>query len=125
MGRFTSYRLDTIKTRLLHSGARELKNFCEFIEAQSQELDNKRAQADSMPLIVIEVGLIEKMKKNVPRLNAEDVETLIVFAEQQIHLCRISDKADRIVGNLGIEEYYLREERYTEIETYIFKLTLG
>ncbi|MFZ6011185.1 MAG: hypothetical protein ACOYXT_12635 [Bacteroidota bacterium] len=117
------YRLEVIKKRFVKSTAHELDNFFTFLENQISCDDPY--DHESKYTIYVDAKLIGKVQADVSGVSPQDLETLLMFIEERIDLCRLSDKADKIIGDLEREEFYSREEMYTEIENYILKLKLG
>jgi hypothetical protein len=116
-------RLEIIKERFIKSNSRELKNFFRFIEEQlagSGHLDHESKYA-----VTLDTVLVKKIKANITKVKLEDLEGMLDFAEERIERKRISDKAEKIMGDMGRDEFYSREERYSDIEIYIFTLKFG
>jgi hypothetical protein len=119
---YSLYRLEIIKGRFVNSNSKELNNLFKFI---GEQLDSGYDDHESKYTVFLDRKVFENIMANPSGITPSDLETLLNFVEERIDVCRISNKADKILGELEKDEFYFQEERYTELEKYILKLTLG
>lgn len=120
---YSLYRLEVIKTRFVNSDPKDLKNLLRFIEEQLK--DSEEHSRESMFTVFLDQKIIERVRVDVAEIAPVQLEDILSFTEERIKISRISDKADKITGQLARDDYYFREEKYSKIENYIIKLTLG
>lgn len=118
---YSVYQLEVIKRHFVASNPADLKKLFNFIESQLEVGDYHKSVESG----IVNTRLIKKVKENLERVTPRELEDILEFTEQRIEVNRSYDKAEVILGEIKKEEFYSREERYTELEKYIFKLKLG
>lgn len=100
-----------VRERFKSSHPENRTNLLHFILVQATEQSNFKIQKVVSEFLNTKTNFVDK-----------NLDLILVFAQKSIDLLRTSDRADRIVGKISIDEFYKREERYTDLEMYLFKL---
>lgn len=110
------HKVSEVKKRFINSRPEDRTNLLHFIFIQAKEQVNSEVQKLVSGFLNDEIHDLDPVKSDF------NLDTILAFAENSIELMRTADRADRILGDMSIDEFYQREERYTELEKYLFKL---
>jgi hypothetical protein len=113
---YSIHRLELIKAKLVASDPHDIKFLFDFIEEYLSNAELKHSD-------LVDLKQIKKAKSNIAKLNLEDLEAILDFVVEHIPMSRLSDKAEKILGNLNKIDFYTRELRYSKVEKFIFNLT--
>jgi hypothetical protein len=108
--------VSAVRERFTNSRPEDRTNLLHFIFIQAQEQANSEIQR------LVSGFLNDDAFELDPVQSDNNLDLILAFAENSMDLMRTSDRADRIMGNISVDEFYQREERYTELEKYLFKL---
>jgi hypothetical protein len=119
---YNLYRLETIKNRFVQSSDQELNNLFTFLHEQ---VDKSVDEHESKYSVIFDRTSFERLKSKPSQITPVELELILEFVEERIDINRNSDRGDKILGKLDMDTYYAHEERYTAIEKYVLKLTIG
>ena len=115
MGNYVD-RLEAIKARFLDSNPSDVDLFFTFLQEQFNRAYDENTKL--IHLYRLNRSMVQRMIRDVSKVSNQDLLLAIDFTEQSIFVKRSEDSIEQ----LGIYEFYNREEMYTQIELFIFNL---